>query len=808
MKRITTRKLAVFALFSLITIVSSMPTVSISSGQIGEDLRAHPLYITSLAGTSTPHGYSPNQIRTAYNLPPFGGAGTTIAIIDAYHTPTLLADYTAFCHQYDLPDNSSGNLIVHTMTGATQNVKWAQETCLDVEWAHAIAPDATILLVEAKDDSTGSMFAAVSYATSQPGVVAVSMSWGLSETDLSKYYETTFDKYFDEAGIVFFASSGDSGAETIYPAVSVNVVAVGGTTLNLRSDGTVVSETAWNGSGGGVSLYESMPLYQVNYGLKGSNRCVPDVSYNANPNTGVSVYYNGAWYTYGGTSAGAPQWAAIHSLGVSASNTNLYSKAKTAYSTYFRDITSGSNGFNATSGYDYITGLGSPLTYRFDGSLEVSPTSGAPGTTISLYGAGLTGSSVNISYLNPVTSTWVSLINNTAVTSGSFTVTTTVPDLLQANSLGDATAGYDNIIFEVVDNSDDRSYNESVPFTEYRRGLSQVGDSKAFGLYGNNTSLASSVFVQNGETIPVTGEWFSPGNATILWDSTNISTTAIDQTGQFSAAITIPTSTLGQHTLTIRDATTSFSVNITYAPKVSNDYIDTWHKSDFTVNIAVDSPVNETFYRINDAETQNVTANGQPSFTVEDANNTLEYWCTWSANGAAFTETEHTIITGIKLDKTAPVGSITTNNIAQSPNITVYVNAIDAVSGVSAMQFSNDGISWSSWEPYASTKTWALDDGDGAKMVCVKFMDAAGLTSPMYSVAVTLMAPAASPQATYQPSSTSTKTPSPSPMSSSNPSPTPVPEFSAEIAVLIFAAASLIAFLFAKKQGKILQYSF
>ncbi len=115
--------------------------------------------------------------------------------------------------------------------------------------------------------------------------------------------------------------------------------------------------------------YEKMPTYQANYGLTGSKRCVPDVSYNGNPSTGVPVYYNGNWYKFGGTSAGAPQWAAIHALVASASNINIYQKAKLDYSSYFRDIISGSNGgYNARIGYDYVTGLGSPLTFNFGAS--------------------------------------------------------------------------------------------------------------------------------------------------------------------------------------------------------------------------------------------------------------------------------------------------------------------------------------------------------------------------------------------------------------------------------------------------------
>ena len=212
------------------------------------------------------------------------------------------------------------------------NIDWQLEACLDVEWAHAIAPNATILLVEATSASDSDLLSAVDYATSQPGVVAVSMSWGNNE--FSSEPSSSFEDHFNKPGITFFASSGDDGTNVMWPAASANVVSVGGTTLNLNSAGKVISETAWGNSSGGVSNYVAKPIFQTNFGLTYPNRAVPDVSYNGDANTGVSVY-NGTWWKVGGTSAGAPQWAAIHALGLSATNTNLYARAKSVYSTYF-----------------------------------------------------------------------------------------------------------------------------------------------------------------------------------------------------------------------------------------------------------------------------------------------------------------------------------------------------------------------------------------------------------------------------------------------------------------------------------------
>ena len=370
MKRSSSSKiLALFSVLLFATWFSPLLETSSKSVSLEDGWVAHPLYATQLIGpmaAGTPYGYSPNQTKAAYGLPFSGGAGTTIAIIDAYDTPTIWQDLGNFSDYFGLPAPTSSNFEVHKMASNLEvNSSWAQETSLDVEWAHAIAPDAKILLVEAEDAGNG-LIAAVDYARGRPDVVAVSMSWGGSEWQ----YEYLLDYHFtSNYGAVFFASSGDDGAGTLWPACSSNVVAVGGTTLTLNySDGSVISETAWSGSAGGVSQYENRPSYQTNYGLNWTKRAVPDVSYNGNPTTGFPIFFNSTWFPgkIGGTSAGAPQWAAIYALGLSATNTNFYADAKSPdYSSYFRDIISGSNGYQAGTGYDLVTGLGSPLTDDF-----------------------------------------------------------------------------------------------------------------------------------------------------------------------------------------------------------------------------------------------------------------------------------------------------------------------------------------------------------------------------------------------------------------------------------------------------------
>jgi subtilase family serine protease len=392
-----------------------------------------------------PDPLSPSQIISAYNLnSATGGAGTTIAIIDAYDDPTVAKDLATFSNNFGLP---AANFVEHKMSSRISvNSGWALEISLDVEWAHAIAPSATILLVEARSNSLNDLLAAVSYATSYSGVKAVSMSWGGSEFST----ETSYDSYFNAAGITFFASSGDSGAGVIWPSSSPNVVGVGGTTLNLDSSGAVISETAWSGSGGGVSGYEARPTYQANYGLTYARRAVPDVSYDADPNTGVLVYdstpYQGSsgWWVVGGTSAGAPQWAAIQALGLSANNNNFYQDAaSSAYASYFRDITSGSNGYPAGSGYDRVTGLGSPVTTSFTPSTtsDFSLSASQSALTIQVGASGI--STVTATSLNGFTGTvalavtaapagWDASLSTTSLTvsqggSDKSTLTITVP---------------------------------------------------------------------------------------------------------------------------------------------------------------------------------------------------------------------------------------------------------------------------------------------------------------------------------------------------------------------------------------------
>lgn len=334
--------------------------------------RARPPIHIFKANTIVPRGISPDIIKLIYHLPKSGGQ-KTIAIISAYDDLTIENDLRIFNQTFHLPECTSKNgcFEKHLMGKKLKtNSGWGLETSLDVEWAHAIAPDAKILLIEAETPSGANLLKAVDYASSRYDVVAVSMSWGGQEFEEEKSLDAHF---VSKSGAIFFASSGDNGWGVSWPAASVNVVAVGGSSLSFKNDGSLNKEVAWQGSGGGVSAYEIQPLYQKAYFIPKAKgmRAIPDVSYNADPKSGFSVYAKGKWYILGGTSAGAPQWAAIRSLGLSASNENFYAdKDSNAYANFFRDIVSGANGdckyyCQARKHYDYITGLGSPLTIDF-----------------------------------------------------------------------------------------------------------------------------------------------------------------------------------------------------------------------------------------------------------------------------------------------------------------------------------------------------------------------------------------------------------------------------------------------------------
>lgn len=335
------------------------------------------------------------------------GGSKTIAIVDAYDYPTAFDDLEAYSEQFNLPLPTASSFQVVYAGGTNPGPDpacsvaggwecWASESSLDIEMAHAIAPGATIYLVEANSNAFGDLLQAVQVASNlvvcgkttacrpgSKGAGEVSMSWGGGEASI----ETELDPFFNVNNVVFFAAAGDSwGVE--YPAASPDVVAVGGTTISRSLASSTFlnfqAELAWEDGGGGVSEFESQPSWQKHVAaLQGAGgRAIPDVAADANPNTGVWVYDSfdtddigddcipsgGNWCVFGGTSVATPLTAAlVNSTGTFASSstaelTDIYSQ-RSGFA--FRDVTYGScglyQGWFAVSGWDPCSGNGAPV---------------------------------------------------------------------------------------------------------------------------------------------------------------------------------------------------------------------------------------------------------------------------------------------------------------------------------------------------------------------------------------------------------------------------------------------------------------
>jgi len=468
-------------------------------------------------------GDTPSQILQAYGFNQLNisepGLGQTIAIVDAYESPNIQSDLATFDAKYNLPAINL-NVINDGATSQDPSGGWELEAALDVEWAHAVAPYANIVLVEAADDSVNSagvptnLLHAVSVAATQPNVTVVSMSWGVPEFAS----ETQYDSYFSAPGVTFVAASGDNGAGTIWPAISPNVVAVGGTTLEISSSGSYTSETGWGsgfrsassgGSGGGFSQYETEPAYQKGSYLSSVTdtngmRMSPDVAYDADPNTGVAVYdsTNGGWQVVGGTSAGTPQWAALVALADqmrAAVNESPLSSVQTLTALYqeqgdFHDITSGNNGYSAGVGYDLVTGLGSPeanllVTALANGaSVPESPPSSTPTNPSSPTGSSdfvVTGTQIQATSGQAFTGTVATLTTSAfGATTDSFTATIDWGDGTTSNGTIsiDANGGFDvtgTHTYNLTGNSSTQTLHINVVVTETASGDSVTASSAA-----------------------------------------------------------------------------------------------------------------------------------------------------------------------------------------------------------------------------------------------------------------------------------------------------------------------------------------
>lgn len=529
------------------------------------EIKAHPpAHIRKFIGPAAvtlSGGYAPQTIWAAYGLsslkcthvtstdwtdPNLCGHGQTIAIVDAFDDPYIAGDLQTFDSQYGLPacTVANGCFVKSAPSGIKNNSGWALEISLDVEWAHSVAPGAKIVLVETSSNSLGSLLAGETTAVGT-GAQQVSNSWGSSEFS----GETNYDSYFNSHTASFFVASGDGGSGVEWPASSPYVVGVGGTTLNLGSSGQYSNETAWSGSSGGLSAYEPKPSYQNNF-VQGSQRAVPDVSYDGDPNTGVYVYdsdpINGqsGWWVVGGTSSGTPQWAGISaivnsqgaklasaSFGTSNAIYNAAIGAESApqgvpYLATYHDVTTGANGncgvlCTAGYGYDEVTGLGSPQASNLIPYLAPSP---VPDFTITANptnmteGPGSTNSStISIASLNGLAGT-VSLSvspnsgyflgssslqvaaggsNSTVLTltpsgSATFVVTGSIGALLHSASIFVSVESPPSSPQNLVATSGNQQANLS-----WQAPLSTGGMAVSYTVFRNGTQIASGLVTTN-----------------------------------------------------------------------------------------------------------------------------------------------------------------------------------------------------------------------------------------------------------------------------------------------------------------------
>ncbi|MGA2068523.1 MAG: MBG domain-containing protein [Thermoguttaceae bacterium] len=549
--------------------------ILLDAAAVCEPILSHPIQAggSGVTPAVSPPGFSPSQVLTAYGIGSISlggvagtGSGQTVAIVDAYNDPKITSDVTAFNSQFNLPQFNSGGptftVLGETGTSAlpsnapTGSSGWGTEESLDVEWVHSVAPQANIILFEANSASMSDLLHTVQTAATHSGVSVVSMSWGGSESR----DESSDDSYFTAANVAFVAATGDEGAPGDYPAFSPNVIAVGGTTLTVNSNNNWQSETAWSdggggqsqsqgqgwGHGGGGTTYdEPEPSYQelaVDPAQTSGARETPDVSFDADPNTGVPIYDSydfpsSPWQEYGGTSFSCQCWAGLIAIadqyrstaGLSPlcsnkSNGGDYSAQTALYSlpsAAFHDITTGSNGNAAKVGYDMATGIGTPIANLLVPDLAAAATSttlaasaassvyGQPVTFTATVAAATTGGATptggTVTFMDGTTT-----LGSATLSSGTATLTTTLLPI----GTQQVTATYNGVIATQNGTGTNNfagspGNTKSVAVTPAPLTVTANNQSRTYGAADPTLTAGYSGFV-NGQTLATSGVSGSP----------------------------------------------------------------------------------------------------------------------------------------------------------------------------------------------------------------------------------------------------------------------------------------------------------
>lgn len=363
------------------------------AGDVG--IRAHTNLVLNLRAHSSappPNAETPASLACVYQLVhdlvegcpisgttalPSSGVGA-IAVVAAYDNPFAALDLQVFSSQFGLPPAKFQQVYATGQRPANDPGNWSLDEALDIEMAHAAAPNAMIFLVEAASNTWDDLMVAEDVAG---GLVAANGGGTVSNSFTGTEWgaEKQYDSHFQVPGVIYFASAGDAGLGVGYPAVSPYVVAAGGTKL-LRSGGMFVGEEYWqygcNGAGGGgISRVYTRPAYQdVIQQVVGNHRGVPDLSSDANPCTGPAMYdADGGlgWFQVGGTSVSAPYLAGVVN-GAGQLRTSTDSELTQIYQDYadqktykeeFRQLVTMDLSKCNPAGWDICTGVGPPTTY-------------------------------------------------------------------------------------------------------------------------------------------------------------------------------------------------------------------------------------------------------------------------------------------------------------------------------------------------------------------------------------------------------------------------------------------------------------